>query len=500
MNIMQTMTQDALAIPKLAYAFWAGDQLSALHALTIQTFCLHNPDWRVAVYTCKHAPNLATPWATKEQSTRIDSALTLDALRFNEQVEVIEIDFPAEYQIPVETQVVHLADLTRIIKGHEHGGLWIDLDIIFCAPIPDHVLRPRTSLLIAKYQGMIATGLFAARPQSPALAILKDLAFKVLKTEQHRNEYQSLGPVMWTDAWAQDARLQSEISFFPTPQVYPYLPFEIEEFTGGREYLIQEDTFAMHWYNGAPEMRNFINKHCAEAIDFSAMPEVPAKWLMKSALRQEVNIPPPRQFRVITDPRDPGSHFIPVGRSYYFLKKADYFRDCAAGRSVLHVGCAQEGLGNPALHLAMEEGAERIDGVDTSSDALRALAGRLRRSNGRLQTMDQFMLSPISQAYDVLVAPNVLAMMPNALEFLQTLARIPFTTGFLTVPCAPLSAHNFVYDPNETIFSEKIFAGFVHWYSPFTLAKLLQFVPELKIEKMTFIDKSYLMVIVTKAG
>jgi hypothetical protein len=212
-------------------------------------------------------------YLSHEHQTKIKKKFSFDDIA-SEKVEVIEIDFRSEYGIK-DPSLFHtyLADIVRIKKLAEHGGLWIDMDLFFLKVIPPSLIHNKDNrrLLVTTYCNTIATGLVAGVKNSVRLQRMSEEVDKYIREGSESNfgeqqnytlSYQAFGPDLWRKFHEEELdspQNSRESIFYDSELVYPYIWNEMDKFfyeEGG----LPEDAFCVHWYNGSELTKKFINE------------------------------------------------------------------------------------------------------------------------------------------------------------------------------------------------------------------------------------------------
>ena len=262
-------------IPKLAFTYWEGKQFSPLHLLTVQTFCHHNPDVSIIIYY--DTQEFSTHWKSHEHKEHIHELSDIHQLK-----ELKNVSFEQVSNIPKNKPIV-VADYIRVVKLHEHGGMWIDFDIFFINKIPDEMWNQTEDIGIFTYHGVIATGLMTS--QKGGFFCSKLITNMNARLSDSGDDYQHIGPNMWTQVYYEHVgnsvwhSLQphrnkpvsvANTIVYPNAFVYPYLWNELEKlYVGAGEERCSQNTFGIHWYNGATLSKQFINAFFQNPDEFS---------------------------------------------------------------------------------------------------------------------------------------------------------------------------------------------------------------------------------------
>jgi hypothetical protein len=248
-------------IPRIVFTYWEGDQLSELHYLTIYSLHKYNPELDIIIYTDYNPKNILREWKSHEHSIDIKKKITLSKLiEVNpNKIFLRTINFQKEYNFDNNISIVFKADFIRIAKLYEHGGIWFDMDILFIKPIPDFFFKDDVNLFIFIYSSVIPTGFLVAKQKSKYLEILYNNSLKIIKNKE-LNNYQKIGPIIWIEEYNNLSDTEKmNIKILDNNLVYPILWNELDYLFKMNTIKINENTFGIHWYNGDPITKEFIN-------------------------------------------------------------------------------------------------------------------------------------------------------------------------------------------------------------------------------------------------
>lgn len=248
-------------IPKIIFTYWEGDQLSELHYLTIYSLHKYNPDLDILIYTDINPKNILREWNTHEHSIEIKKKIPLSNLiNINPQkIFLRPINFQKEYNFDNNISIIFKADFIRIAKLYEHGGIWFDMDILFIKSIPDFFFKENIDTYIFIYSQVIPTGFLATKSKTKYLEILYHNSLQIIKNKE-LNNYQKIGPIIWIEEYKKlNQNQKNNIKILDNKLVYPFLWNELDYLFKLNNIKIPENTFSIHWYNGAIKTKEFIN-------------------------------------------------------------------------------------------------------------------------------------------------------------------------------------------------------------------------------------------------
>lgn len=170
------------------------------------------------------------------------------------------------------------------------------------------------------------------------------------------------------------------------------------------------------------------------------------------------------------------------------------FSQLLAGKRVLHVGYADWPITDPAqhLHVQLDGVCAALDGIEANDDAASVIGGLVK---GRLFTRWE----QVTDAYDVVLAPDVLAHVADVETLFARLDEVDFQTIILTVPDASQTfARRFDYDLATQVFAEIVHPNQHSWYSPYTFYNVVTKHTDWHVIGMWFFAHESLLMIATK--
>jgi len=242
-------------IPKIAFTFWEGTQFTFLHAITIISFQKHNPDFKIIIYTSNVDNSQLVKWNSGEQEKQYNNLYDINKLKNIPNVELIEVDVNKMLNYTGPLSCVWKSDILRLFKIYEHGGVYIDFDMLFLKKIPEHLLEI-DKLMFNTYNGIINNAIIISTKEN---YILKQIIYNILekiRTNNIKNEYMQFGPVLITQI-IKNTPLENDVYYIPNDMTCPYIWNEMDKLFNTNIDQTTENTFAIHWYNGAPVSRSY---------------------------------------------------------------------------------------------------------------------------------------------------------------------------------------------------------------------------------------------------
>ena len=241
-------------IPSILHLYWGKDKpLSWLRWMTVRSFAVLNPDWRVIVWSPR-AAGAPPPWKTKEHiNYSWQGEDWLDRIsEAGANVEAREApidDFP-----PLSE--VHRSDLLRWRLLHTMGGFWSDIDIVYFRPMSDLPVDMTADALLCRgeteeLKDWQAIGFLAGAPGCELFKEMEQVGL-ALATTPHMG-YQDLGTNLlnrFAVAGATDS-VGSRIGQIPQCAVYPFATVKSQMsalWNHHTELAIRDTSIGVHWF------------------------------------------------------------------------------------------------------------------------------------------------------------------------------------------------------------------------------------------------------------
>jgi mannosyltransferase OCH1-like enzyme len=251
------------SIPKIAFTFWEGSEFTFLHYLTIKSFIQYNPDYKIIIYSTEDTSEINKTWTTDEHEYKIKNNLyDINKLKEFSNVEFVICDIKKYFpELNVNLSCIHKSDIIRILKLYEHGGIWIDFDILFFKQIPEIYLNLKENNIgIFKYnnQTSIPIGLIFSHKNNIILESMIDIIKNIIKHTDYMKHYEIFG----THIWSSILNLQTitpYVSYYPVKLCYAYMYDKLNDLYYTNNNLLDKDSVCIHWYNGSPITKKYIN-------------------------------------------------------------------------------------------------------------------------------------------------------------------------------------------------------------------------------------------------
>lgn len=448
-------------IPKLLHFIWVGNEAKRPDNC-IQSWIALNPDWEVRVWGNAELEGL--DWINAKHMTAM-----------------------------YDRELNGVADMMRWEILHAHGGIVVDADSIALRPLDDHLLDCEAFACweneIAR-PGLIAAGYFGAVPgNSFVKQIIDDIAAEPSVT--HDTAWKTVGPLRLTESYRTYG--YSKLRIYPSHYFIP-------EHFGGTAYDGSDPVYAHQLWGSTRSAYGDLHKvDVAQAArGFASAPVAASAPAPVSSIiatprpAPAVNLASASKLEALHAP-----YFVQrvdISKEIADLDRVELFLNICRGKRVLHVGCADWPITDPAtsLHLALESVCAKLDGVDPHVEALEQLAPY---SSGQLFSR----IEDATDSYDVVLVPEVLEHVPNVSEFLAALQNVDASTFFISVPDAfQCRGGHFDYLDGSETFVEVVHPDHNAWYTPYTFANTLRKYSTLNIEKLWFFNRISILALLSK--
>ncbi|USI74740.1 glycosyltransferase [Sphingomonas morindae] len=450
-------------IPKILHFIWVGDE-SKRPDNCIQTWVRQHRDWDIRLWGNEELAG--DPWVNR-----------------------------AHMAAMAPRELNGVADMMRWEILHAHGGIVLDADSICLRPLDPALLDcPAFACWESEIArpGLIAAGYFGCEPGNPFVAqIIEDIA--AAPSVVHDMAWKTVGPQRLTDAYRTHR--------YTPLRIYPSHYFIPEHFTG-IAYEGSDPVYAHQLWGSTRRAYDVIHQHDlgavapvsapAEAAPVATSPDAAPAETVAEAVAAPA--PAPRASPLEAAHAPYFVQRVEVDDSLARVNRVEVFRQICAGKRVLHIGCADWPITDPAtsLHLALEPHCALLDGFDVHEEALAQLAPLTK---GRLFSR----IEQIADRYDVVLVPEVMEHVPDVPTFLGQLEAIDAELFFLTVPDAfQCGNRHFDYLSDSKTFVEVVHPDHNVWYTPYTFANSVRKYSGFNVEKLWFFNGISLLALLSK--
>jgi hypothetical protein len=258
-------------LPKKCFCFWEGSQFSLLQYYTLLSFKKLNPLFEIVLYYSEkeeffvHNSTIDTNKLHPSNFNYNNNIVNIDYVKSTLDITIIPIDVEKEYNINFVTSPIHKADIVRIMKLYDHGGIWIDLDILCIKPIPPFLIKSN-NIQYFTYSDTVPTGLLISTAKNSCMEFIYNCCKYKINSQNINNDWQQFGPSLWKTCIFNN-ELFNQCSILDNDSVYPYMWNEPEILFFTNEDRIKPITFCIHWYNGNINSRKYIDQFNPNYID-----------------------------------------------------------------------------------------------------------------------------------------------------------------------------------------------------------------------------------------
>ena len=253
-------------IPQKLYLYWDGSPMSWLQVLTVASFHKYNPDWAIYVYepVISHrelAKNTFIPdYTGKDYYPLIQSM---------DYVTMVKFDL-SWFGIKPDSHGIQISDQWRARILYENGGMYSDFDVLWLKPMSkfvdiECVGNPKDFEALVSFSkvtsGYHSNSNLIAEAGSPFMKSVIDLQRAVRPPYEHQAYYNSLVNKEYKS-------MDAVLSRFPRVlgvkynTFFPYGLYDLKRLFNQMDLgpIYDKDVMAIHWYNGAGESKDYINK------------------------------------------------------------------------------------------------------------------------------------------------------------------------------------------------------------------------------------------------
>ena len=440
-------------IPKIIHIIWVGDE-SKRPDNCIETWRQHNIGWQFKIWG--NADLAAGNWINWRHMGEI-----------------------SKYELN------GLADLMRWEILYNEGGVVVDADSVCVRSLDDHLLECDAFACWENEivrPGLIAAGYVGAHSGNEFIGqIINDIFSEMSVTNEMA--WKTVGPQRLTDSYRKYN--------YQSLKIYPSHYFIPKHFTGikyngdGPIYAHQE------W---ASTNNSYDKLHLKDVSDLNLSIRANPTNNLYHPVPTSKERSPPKNPQTASLYSENVKHRVKVSANLIQVSRLEVFSKLCAGQRVLHIGSRlfQSYDASAPLHIALGPICRRLDGFDVEKETLPVL------KNGTAGILYSDLLE-VRDEYDVVLALEVLAFTTNPAEFLSQLNLLNTRSIVFTVPDLYKGySSNFEYIEDTSEFIELAHPDHAHWYTPYTLSKIISKYTNWAIEDIWFLDGNSLMVLVSK--
>ncbi len=255
-------------IPKQIFFFWGNEKMSWMRFMTLKSFRMMNPDWKMILYV---SPSAVTNKQWKDEIHQ--DFFIYNGINYSEQIDELNIEI-RKWDISDNTIIPnknienispsHKSNFFKWCTLYEEGGIYSDLDIIYFKPIDDfynHLINNNFDTAICE-TSYLSIGFLASAKHN---TFYKDIFIggfnsytpNIYESAGIKNIYKLYNATIFKDNIIDMAKKKyPELNIYNIPFdiVYPLGCDKIEyAFSNDIKIIdLPSDTIGYHWYAGHP--------------------------------------------------------------------------------------------------------------------------------------------------------------------------------------------------------------------------------------------------------
>ncbi len=253
-------------IPRVAHFYWGSAPMSFLRAMTLESFCLRNPDWKCVLHM---GVNAGQPrWETSERQdvTEYQGSDHFPDVVSRYRIEIRECDAAGKSD-------VHAKDILAWKILANEGGVFADMDILWTRPL--HALGMDGDACLVEFSGnpkpgYIPVTLMAAREGGSPI-FQEALEAAIGSYDPAVYECCGAGCIGYSISGLRT--LDFDVRRLPDATVFPYFHLEYGRAVrathgiGGRTEAWDPQAVGVHWYAGNPVSQAVNNRMTRDSVD-----------------------------------------------------------------------------------------------------------------------------------------------------------------------------------------------------------------------------------------
>jgi hypothetical protein len=248
-------------IPKVLHTYWGGRHLSFIKFMTLYSFKRFNPDWRIKLYVPVHC----TPhdvWCKGLENSGAFKGRDYWPFIHKLGIEIIPLDCSV-MGLSNNIPEVHKSDFLRWHLMRTEGGVWSDMDVLYCRPMrafsQNHPLFANMRGFVSIRDNFHKIGFLLSAPENSFF----NKVFLTARKSYDRLKYQCAG----SDLLDREFPTIEKVNVVGEPMakmdedaVYPFKHMAIYYafFGNGMGYL-RPNTVGFHWYAGSCHSKDLVN-------------------------------------------------------------------------------------------------------------------------------------------------------------------------------------------------------------------------------------------------
>lgn len=245
-----------LSVPKICFLYWNNAPMSYLHTVTLTSFHKFNPDWEIKVYNFIYPgePSYAPKYNHYNGEDWFPQVRNMDF------VEVIDLTMPFH-----DIHSILISDVWRRQILYETGGVYTDFDVIWLKPVSylkdiEFIGDFEKAVSVVSYYELTkgfhnVSILISEKGNDFDKTILE-----AQKNVRSLHDDQAFGTTLLNWMYPEFENIPFPVLGVPYETFYPYSTYDLKKlFLENDLSVITNNTLAVHWFNGNPLSKMFIN-------------------------------------------------------------------------------------------------------------------------------------------------------------------------------------------------------------------------------------------------
>ena len=268
------MGKSLVRIKKVMHFFWGNSQISWMRYMTLYSFRMLNPDWKMILFLVKPNGAITKTWL----DTPTQDFHNFIGQDYFEKIKDLDIEivnweltdsFPGVN--PATVGASHKSNFFKWNQLANISGFYCDLDVLFVKPIRILYLYCRESDVVIAHHSYYSIGLLGSSGNNNFFRDVYQHTFK----NYDPKEYQSAG-VQSIHGWSRELlrpdmeiylsyrafeKHYKELKFYNLDMswIYPWLWNQMEKVFGERHIKLPDKCIGIHWYAGAAISQKYNN-------------------------------------------------------------------------------------------------------------------------------------------------------------------------------------------------------------------------------------------------
>ena len=253
-------------IPQKYYLFWDGSPMSWLQVLTVTSFHRLNPDWEIFVY------EPTSSYKELKENTFTPDYFGKDyypMLKELDYINVVRFDL-TEFLIKTDSHGIQCSDQWRIKMLYNNGGMYSDFDVLWLKPMTEfmdiecigNTQNFEAIVSLSEYtKGYHSNSNLIAEVGSLYLKSIIDASKNLKPPYKHT----AFGAMTFNQLYPTLARIHAKFPRVLAVQYKTFFPYGLYDLhrlflDTDLSPIASKDVMAIHWYNGAGEAKDYVNK------------------------------------------------------------------------------------------------------------------------------------------------------------------------------------------------------------------------------------------------